>query len=57
MDRQTQDGEVLSASLIFMVGLVYFIVAVDQSLNGNTGMGIAFGGYAFSNIGLYMLAK
>ena len=47
----------MSASLIFMVGLVYFIVAVDQSLNGNTGMGIAFGGYAFSNIGLYMLAK
>lgn len=47
----------MSASLIFMVGLIYFIVAVDQSLKGNIGMGMAFGGYAFSNIGLYMLAK
>jgi hypothetical protein len=47
----------MSAPLILMVGLIYFIVALDSALRGNTGIGIAFAGYAFSNIGLYMLAK
>ncbi len=57
MDREAEDGEDLSAGLILFVGLIYTFVAADQTLKGNTGMGMAFAGYAFSNLGLFMLSK
>lgn len=44
----------MSAWLIGAVGLVYLGVAIDLTLKGNWGMAIAFGGYAVSNVGLYM---
>lgn len=47
----------MSAALIILVGFIYAYVAVDQYANGNSGMAIAYAGYAFSNIGLWMLAK
>ncbi len=47
----------MSATLIAIVGVIYLAVAVDSYINGNTGMAIAFAGYAFANIGLMMLAK
>ncbi len=47
----------MSGPLILITGLIYLWVAVDQSLKGNTGMGMAYAGYAFSNVGLFMLAK
>lgn len=47
----------MSGPLIILVGIIYAYVAVDQYMNGNTGMSIAYAGYAFSNIGLWMLAK
>ncbi len=40
-----------------LVGVIYAYVAVDQYLSGNSGMAIAYAGYSFSNIGLWMLAK
>lgn len=47
----------MSAWLIAFTGCVYFYVALEQGYKGNIGMLIAYIGYAFANIGLYMLAS
>jgi hypothetical protein len=47
----------MTGPLIILVGFIYAYVAVDQYMNGNGGMAIAYAGYSFSNIGLWMLAK
>lgn len=47
----------MSSWLIVFTAGIYTYIAVDQTLKGNPGMGIAYAGYAFSNIGLWMLAK
>lgn len=47
----------MSGHLIIFTGLIYAYVAFDQGVRGNTGMCLAYAGYAFSNIGLWMLAK
>jgi hypothetical protein len=44
----------MSGWLIVLTGLIYGFVFIDQLIKGNTGMGIAYAGYAFSNIGLFM---
>jgi len=46
----------MSSILIAIIGVVYTIVAVDLLHKGNTGLGIAFIGYALGNVGLYMEA-
>lgn len=46
----------MSAWLIAVVGVVYAVVAGDLLLKGNTGLGIAFVGYALGNVGLYIEA-
>ena len=46
----------MSAWLIGMIGVVYAVVAGDLLFKGNTGLGIAFIGYAIGNIGLTMEA-
>jgi hypothetical protein len=46
----------MSAWLIAVIGVVYAAVAVDLIIKGNTGLGIAFVGYAIGNIGLTMEA-
>jgi hypothetical protein len=46
----------MSAWLIALVGLIYLGIAVEQALKGNLPNGMIFSGYAFSNIGLYLLA-
>ena len=46
----------MSSNLILFVGLIYLYVAVEQGIKGNIGMAIAFAGYAFSNVGLLLLA-
>lgn len=46
----------MSAWLIAFTGVIYFYVAFEQGYKGNIGMLIAYLGYAFANIGLYMLA-
>lgn len=46
----------MSAWLIGSIGIVYAIVSVDLLLKGNTGLGIAFIGYAIGNVGLTMEA-
>jgi hypothetical protein len=47
----------MSGWLIIITGLIYAYVAVEQYMSGNQGLAIAYTGYAFSNVGLFMLAK
>lgn len=47
----------MSRFLIIITGLIYTYVSVEQLVRGNYGMGFAYIGYAFSNIGLYILAE
>lgn len=47
----------MSSWLIALVGFVYAYIAFEQYTKGNTAMAITFGGYALSNIGLYLAAK
>jgi len=47
----------MSGWLIAVTGLAYAYVAFEQGRKGNVGMAVAYAGYAFSNVGLYMLAR
>ena len=47
----------MSGWLIAATGLAYAYVAIEQGVKGNTNLAIVYTGYAFSNIGLYLLAK
>ena len=47
----------MSGWLLAVTGLIYAIVAIDQGYKGNTGMAIAYAGYAFSNIGLWKMTS
>jgi hypothetical protein len=46
----------MSAWLIALTGAIYGFVAIEQATKGNWPMCIVYAGYAFSNIGLYVLA-
>ena len=47
----------MSGWLIALTGLIYLYVSLDQLYRGNTAMFIAYLGYSFSNIGLYLMAS
>jgi len=47
----------MSAWLIVLTGAIYAYIAVEQLLKGNPYMAIVYGGYAFSNVGLYLITK
>jgi len=47
----------MSAWLIALTGLIYAYVAGEQMLKGNLPLAIGYAGYAFSNIGFYLLTK
>ena len=47
----------MSAWLIAFTGIIYAYVSIEQLYKCNIGMFIAYLGYAFSNIGLYLLAS
>jgi hypothetical protein len=47
----------MSAWLIVLTGAIYAYIAVEQLLKGNPYMAIVYGGYAFSNVGLYLMTK
>lgn len=47
----------MSGWLIALTGAIYAYIALEQGLKGNVGMCVVYSGYAFSNIGLWMLAK
>jgi hypothetical protein len=46
----------MSPWLIILTGLIYAYIAVEQGLKGNEYMTIIYAGYAFSNVGLYLMA-
>lgn len=46
----------MSGWLIILTGLIYLYVSVDLMLSGKVGLGMAYAGYAFSNVGLYLAA-
>jgi hypothetical protein len=47
----------MSQPLILVVMLIYFYVAVEQLLKGNTAGFLLWGAYAVANIGLAMQTK
>lgn len=47
----------MSGWLIALTGAIYVLVAADQFSRGNVGLGVAYSGYAFANVGLWMLAR
>jgi hypothetical protein len=47
----------MSGWLIALTGVIYLYVAAEQGYKGNFGMLITYLGYAFANVGLYMLAS
>lgn len=47
----------MSSWLIVATGLAYAYVALEQGMKGNISMTVVYSGYAFSNIGLYLMAK
>jgi len=47
----------MSSWLIIVTGVIYAYIAVEQALKGNSQMAIVYAGYAFSNVGLYLLAR
>jgi hypothetical protein len=47
----------MSSWLIILTGCIYGYIAFEQGIKGNPGMAIAYSGYAFSNIGLWLLAS
>jgi len=47
----------MSAWLIALTGLIYLYVSGEQLLLGHYSMSIVYFGYAFANVGLYVLAR
>jgi len=46
----------MSSWLIIVTGVIYAYIALEQGTKGNLYMAVVYIGYAFSNVGLYMLA-
>jgi hypothetical protein len=47
----------MSGPLIIITGLIYAYIAGEQLFKENPYMAMVYIGYAFSNVGLYLLAK
>lgn len=47
----------MSAWLICVTGLIYGYIAIEQLLKGSPAMAVVYAGYAFSNVGLYIMAR
>ena len=46
----------MSGWLIIVTALIYTYIGIEQAVKGNMPMAVVYSGYAFSNIGLYILA-
>ena len=47
----------MAAPLIAITGIIYAWVAIDLSMRGRYDLATAYLGYAFANVGLYLVAK
>lgn len=43
--------------LIILTGFIYAYVACDLAWQGKTGLAVAYAGYSFANIGLWIAAR
>jgi hypothetical protein len=46
----------MSGNLILFTAIIYAYISFEQFYKANPGMGMAYAGYAFANLGLYLLA-
>jgi hypothetical protein len=47
----------MSPWLIAFTGVIYLVVALDLATAGRYGLAIAYLGYSFANVGLYLTAR
>jgi len=47
----------MAAPLIWFVGVIYLVVAIDQWRKGDHGMALAWLGYSLANVGLGLRAR
>ena len=47
----------MSSTLIAIIGFVYLYIAGENIYNNNWPVGLMFFGYAFANVGSYLLTK
>lgn len=47
----------MSGNLIVLTGLIYLYIAIEQFIKSNLGMSMTYMGYAFANVGLFILAQ
>lgn len=47
----------MSPWLIAFTGVVYLVVALDLAASGRYGLSIAYLGYSFANVGLYLATR
>ena len=42
---------------IAITGMIYAFIAIDQTARGFPQLGVVFGGYALSNVGLWLISR
>jgi hypothetical protein len=47
----------VSRSLIILTGAIYAYIAIESVVKGNNPLAVVYAGYAFSNVGLWLLAE
>ena len=47
----------MSSTLIAIIGVVYLYIAGESYYKDNLGVAVMFAGYAFANVGAYIIAK
>jgi len=47
----------MSGWLIILTAVIYAFIGIEQGVKGNMPMAVVYTGYAFSNVGLYILAS
>jgi hypothetical protein len=47
----------MSANLVALCGFIYLYVAIEQALRAQWWVACMYFGYAFANVGAYMIAK
>jgi hypothetical protein len=50
-------GQVMSSWLVILTGAIYAYIAAEQAVKGQMANAMIYSGYAFSNIGLFLVVK
>jgi hypothetical protein len=54
---EATSGQAVSRSLIILTGAIYAYIAIESVVKGNNPLAVVYAGYAFSNVGLWLLAE